>query len=90
MARYYHVIKKQGKWHLYAGNAITSLMAESDQAVVTRAARALARHDGAKVVVHKGFCTGCRFERRPDGRDDLKSLHELPLPLSAVETLRSI
>ena len=89
MARYYHVIKKQGKWHLYAGNAITSLMAESDQAVVTRAARALARHDGAKVVVHKDSARDV-VSNGPDGRDDLKSLYELPLPLSAVETLRSI
>jgi hypothetical protein len=53
MSRYYHVIKKQGQWHLYAGNAATALMANAEQTSVVKAARALARHNGARVVVHK-------------------------------------
>lgn len=53
MATYYHVIKKHGVWHLYAGNAVASLMADANRGVIVRAARALARHDGAKVVVHR-------------------------------------
>ena len=89
MARYYHVIKKQGQWHLYAGNAITSLMADSDQVTVTRAARALARHDGAKVVVHKDSARDV-VPHDAIPRDDVKSPHELRLPLAAVETLRPI
>ncbi len=86
MARYYHVIKKQGQWHLYAGNAITSLMAESDQARVTRAARTLARHDGAKVVVHKDAAQDA--VRNDSGRCDAsEALHGLPTPRAAVEKL---
>lgn len=53
MTKYYHIIKKQGAWHLYAGNAISALSSDVEQANVVRAARALARHDGARVVVHK-------------------------------------
>jgi len=89
MARYYHVIKKQGQWHLYAGNAITSLMAETDQARVTRAARSLARHDGAKVVVHKD---AAQDVARSDlsRRDASEALHGLPMPRAAVEKLRPL
>lgn len=53
MAKLYHVIKKQGVWHLYAGNAITELVSDAVQANVVRAARALVRHGGGRVVVHK-------------------------------------
>lgn len=86
MARYYHVIKKQGQWHLYAGNAITSLMADSDQARVTRAARTLARHDGAKVVVHKDMAQDAA-RNDPGRRDAPEALHGLPTPRAAVEKL---
>lgn len=55
MTRYYHVIKRQDQWHLHAGNAIASLMADAEQANVIKAARSLARHDGARVVVHKDY-----------------------------------
>jgi len=53
VAKLYHVIKKQGTWHLYAGNAISELVSDAVQANVVRAARALARHGGGRVVVHK-------------------------------------
>jgi hypothetical protein len=53
VAKLYHVIKKQGKWHLYAGNAINELVSDVVQANVLRAARALARHGGGRVIVHK-------------------------------------
>lgn len=53
MAKYYHVIKKQGVWHLYAGNSLSALASDPTQKAVVRAARALARHDGGRVVVHK-------------------------------------
>jgi len=53
MAKLYHVIKKQGVWHLYAGNAIDELVSDAVQANVVRAARALVRHGGGRVVVHK-------------------------------------
>jgi hypothetical protein len=53
MSRYYHIIKKQGQWHLYAGNAVSPLMADEERTTVVKAARSLARHNGGRVVVHK-------------------------------------
>jgi hypothetical protein len=51
--RYYHVMKKQGQWHLYAGNAISALMVDVHRANIVKAARTLARHNGAKVILHR-------------------------------------
>ncbi len=53
MSRYYHIIKKQGQWQLYAGNAVSALMADPERTAVVKAARSLARHNGARIVVHK-------------------------------------
>lgn len=53
VAKLYHVIKKQGVWHLYAGNSINELVSDAVQANVVRAARSLVRHGGGRVVVHK-------------------------------------
>jgi hypothetical protein len=53
VSRYYHVMKKQGQWHLYAGNAVSALMADVHQANIMRAARTLARQNSAKVILHR-------------------------------------
>ena len=57
MSKFYHVIKKQGRWHLYAGNALTALLDDVEQSIVVKAARSLARHNRARVVVHKDHST---------------------------------
>jgi hypothetical protein len=51
--KYYHVMKKDGAWHLYAGNSPAALVSDSEQARVIRAARSLARQNGARIVLHK-------------------------------------
>ena len=53
MNRYYHVMKKEGQWHLYAGNAFSALMVDMHRANIVKAARTLARHNGAKVILHR-------------------------------------
>ena len=53
MNRYYHVMRKEGQWHLYAGNAISALMVDMHRANILKAARTLARHNGAKVILHR-------------------------------------
>ena len=89
MSRYYHVIMKQGLWHLYAGNAITSLMAERDQAMVLRAARALARHDGARVVVHKASAHELE-EGRSQQLSDFDRMAASPPATASVEKIRPL
>jgi adenine deaminase len=54
LTRYYHVINKGGEWHLYSGNSLSPIRVDHDQAVVLKAARALVRQQGGKVVVHRG------------------------------------
>ena len=53
VVKYYHVMKKNGAWHLYAGNSPAALVTDSEQARVIRAARSLARQNGARIVFHK-------------------------------------
>ena len=53
MSRYYHVMKKQGQWHLYAGNALSALMVDVHRANIIKAARTLARHNRARVILHR-------------------------------------
>jgi len=53
VAKYYHVMKKNGAWHLYAGNSAAALVTDSEQARVVKAARSLARQSGARIVFHK-------------------------------------
>lgn len=51
--RYYHVMNKDGEWHLYFGNSTTPIVSNANRATVVRAARALARQSGMKVIIHK-------------------------------------
>ena len=53
VSRYYHVMKKDGVWHLYAGNAASALVTDVQQARVIKAARSLARQNGGRIVLHK-------------------------------------
>jgi len=62
MQRYYHVMKKQGEWHLYAGNAESALMVDLHRANIIKAARNLARQNRARVVLHRDESEGS--ERR--------------------------
>jgi hypothetical protein len=51
--KYYHVIKKQSQWLLYADNAEKALAADTSQSALVQKARRLARQHGAKVILHK-------------------------------------
>jgi hypothetical protein len=53
VSKYYHVIHKNGAWHLYAGNAPSALATDVQRSQVIKVARSLARQDGAKIVIHK-------------------------------------
>lgn len=50
--RHYHVIPRNGRWHLYEGDATSSLAEGSSKADIIRAARAHVRLRGGRVVVH--------------------------------------
>ena len=51
--RYYHVMHKNGEWHLYLGNSDTPILVDPSRSAVLKAARSLARQSGMKVVIHK-------------------------------------
>ena len=51
--RYYHVLNRDGRWHLYFGNSFSPLLVDSDRRKVLDAARKLARQSGMKIVIHK-------------------------------------
>jgi hypothetical protein len=51
--RYYHVVNRDGRWHLYFGNSFSPLLVDSDRRRVIDAARKLARQSGMKIVIHK-------------------------------------
>lgn len=51
--RYYHVMNKDGEWHLYFGNSTTPILSDANRSTVVKAARALARQSGMKVIIHK-------------------------------------
>jgi hypothetical protein len=58
VTKYYHVMKKNGAWHLYAGNSPAALVSNSERARVISAARSLARQNGARIVLHKSAADG--------------------------------
>ena len=60
--RYYHVIFRDGAWHLYLGDGEFPLAVDPDKDVVLKAARARARQYGTKVIVHRA---PHEEERRP-------------------------
>ena len=51
--RYYHVVNRDGRWHLYFGNSFSPLLVDADRRRVIEAARKLARQSGMKIVIHK-------------------------------------
>lgn len=51
--RYYHVMHKNGKWHLYFGNSTKPVLVDPCRSVVVKAARSLARQSGMKVIIHR-------------------------------------
>ena len=51
--RYYHVVNRDGRWHLYFGNSFSPLLTNDDRRKVIDAARKLARQNGMKIVIHK-------------------------------------
>ena len=51
--RYYHVIFRDGAWHLYLGDGGYPLLVDQDKAAVLRAARSRARMYRMKVIVHR-------------------------------------
>ena len=71
--RYYHVLNKSGEWRLYFGNAPAPIMSDTDRTTVVKAARALARQSGMKVIIHKESAPGETSDHdasRGDSRSD--------------------
>jgi hypothetical protein len=60
---YYHVMHKDGEWHLYFGNSIAPILVDHDRRRILEAARKLARQNGMKIVIHKSR------ESAPDSGD---------------------
>jgi hypothetical protein len=63
--KYYHVMKKNGAWHLYAGNSPAALVSDGERARVISAARSLARQSGARIVLHKSVPDGAHAPAAP-------------------------
>ena len=53
MNKYYHVMKKDGAWHLYAGNSAAAIVTDEQQSRVMKTARSLARQHGGRIILHK-------------------------------------
>ena len=60
--RYYHVIFRDGDWHLYLGDGDYPLLVNPDKEVILKAARARGRMYHMKVIVHRA---PHEEERRP-------------------------
>lgn len=51
--RPYHVLKKNGQWHLYVGNDSLPVFVHPSRSAVLNHARGRARKDGSRVIVHR-------------------------------------
>lgn len=50
---YYHVMNKEGVWHVYRDHSGRPMTSGATKAEVMKRARVLARQTGGKVIVHK-------------------------------------
>lgn len=51
--RPFHVMKKDGQWHVYAGNDVSPLCTLASRASAINQARTRSRRMGGRVIVHR-------------------------------------